>query len=331
MNTKNIKILFFGTSEFAVPILQKLIDEKYNIVAVVTQPDKPVGRKQLLNPSPVKILAQKYNLPILQPEDLSTFNPSASLGTSVKDFLAFDLIITASYGKIIPKEILALPKYGALNVHPSLLPKYKGSSPIQYAILNGDKETGTTIMLMDEKMDHGKILAQKKIKIEDRQTFASLHNTLSLFSAELLAKTIPLWISNKIKPLPQDDSKATYTKIITKEDGKIDWNKSAEEIDRQIRAFSPWPGCWTILNIDGKEKRLKIIDAIAGAGHCSVSTKPGKIIKAENKKMAILCGHNSYLEINQIQMEGKKIMNGEEFINGYTNDFKMILLHTNYI
>ncbi len=314
---KNIKILFFGTSVFATPILQKLIDEKYDIATVITQPDKPVGRKQILTPSPIKILAEKYNITVLQPENLLSYGRDASRPY-------FNLIITASYGKIIPKEILNLPKYGALNIHPSLLPKYRGASPIQYTILNGDKETGATIILMDEKMDHGKILAQEKIKIENRQTFSSLHNILSVLSSELLVKTITLWGSNKITPIEQDDSKATYTKIITKEDGKINWNKSAKEIECQIRAFSLWPICWTTINIDEKEKRLKIIDAKTAETLQYSNNTPGRIIKTENKKMSVMCG-SEILEILEIQIEGKKTMSGESFLNGCHSAIGQIL------
>ncbi len=268
---------------------------------------------------------------ITQPIDLNGFKLVRDLlGDAVQGRDAsrpyFDLIITASYGKIIPKEMLDFPKYGALNVHPSLLPKYRGSSPVQYAILNGDKETGATIMLMDEKMDHGKILAQEKIRIEDRQTFLSLHNELAQISAELLVKTIPLWINNEIKPCPQDCAKATYAKIITKKDGKINWNKSAEEIECQIRAFSLWPGCWTILNIDGEEKCLKIIDAAAETKHypARADWQAGKIIKTENKKMTVVCG-SGILKILQLQIEGKKIMAGENFLNGHQKLIGQIL------
>lgn len=322
-DTKNTNILFFGTSEFAVPILQKLIDEKYNIATVITQPDKPVGRKKILTPSPVKLLAEKHNLTVLQPDNLLSYGRDASRS-------CFNLIITASYGKIIPKEILDLPKYGALNVHPSLLPKYRGPSPIQHTILNGDEETGTTIMLMDEKMDHGEILAQEKLCIiEDdsssgrlqKPTYLMLHNMLSQLSANLLIKTIPKWILKEIAPISQDDSKATYTKIITKEDGKIEWTKSAKVIERQIRAFSLWPICWTIVNIDGKEKRLKIIEAVLGADEqINIQTKkPGEFFKTTNKKMAAACGHNSCLEIQKLQLEGKQITSGDEFLNGHPN------------
>ncbi|MFH1030726.1 MAG: methionyl-tRNA formyltransferase [bacterium] len=349
MPNQNIKILFFGTCEFAVPILQKLIDEKYKISAVVTPPDKPAGRKQIFTPPPVKTFALKHGIQIFQPDKLQISNfPSCAEASAGRQFLIsnLDLIITASYGKIIPKEILDLPKYGAINVHPSLLPKYRGPSPIQYAILNGDKETGVTIMLMDEKMDHGHILAQEKIKImgEDmdprlqtymemgaihpfeseiyKPRFPELHDTLSRLGADSLIKTIPKWISGEIKPIPQNDAQATYTKIIKKEDGKIDWTKSANDIERKIRAFTPLPGCWTLLP-DGM--RVKIIDAVELPSECIddiktrqdlVSKGVGQIIRLTNKKLAIKCGAD-FLEIKKLQIEGKKVMTNEEFLNGY--------------
>lgn len=374
-NMKSTKIIFFGTSAFAIPILQKLIDENYDIISVVTQPDKPVGRKQVLTPPPVKVLAQKNNLAVFQPVSLyapieiqfpnlkykipgqprifsgqchsnNILNEDLIISECSMDSVAGKnlLIITASYGKIIPKHILDIPQYGALNIHPSLLPKYRGPSPIQYAILNGDNETGVTIMLMDEKMDNGPILSQEKISLLKgdilgcRLRYQVLHDKLSQLGAELLIKTIPKWISGEIKPIPQDVSGTRhclvpeYTKILTKEDGKIDWKKSAIEIERQIRAFTPWPGCWTIWNIGGKEKRVKILDAVLIEGVMSISRvqtggikqfRPGQIITTANKKMTVVCGIG-HLEILKLQQEGKKEMSGEEFLTGYRDAEKVI-------
>lgn len=329
MTPLDIKILFFGTSEFAVPILEKLIENNYSIAAIITQPDKPTGRKQILTPSPVKILAQTHNLTILQPETLKefSFNEFPNLIAKIKNL---ELIISASYGKIIPKYILDLPKYGSLNVHPSLLPKYRGPSPIQTAILNGDKETGVSIMLMDEKMDHGPIIAQEIISLNDEAPkFTQLHNKLSMVGANLLVNMIPKLIRREVKPISQDDAKATYTKIITREDGKINWDKSAEEIDRQIRAFNPWPGCWTIMNREKSPKRVKVINGIARIRDKEDNFLPGQVFKFESKKnfqittgsekmMLVKCGEN-YLEILKLQVEGKKIITGEDFLNAFPN------------
>jgi len=321
MQINNINILFFGTGEFAVPILKNLIDNNYKIVSVVTQPDKPVGREQILTPTPIKKYTKKYGIKIQQPANLKTF-----------DFglLTFDLIIAADYGKIIPKTLLESAEYGALNVHPSLLPKYRGPSPIQTAILNGDKETGVSIMLMDEKMDHGAILAQEKISLEDEHfqlnkiTTSALVDKASIIGANLLIKIIPLWINEEITPIPKDEKKSTYTKIIEKKDGKIDWNKSAIEIERQIRAYSPKIYCFSFLP---NGKRIKIIETAIYFPPCQGRIKggmPGTIIKTENKKMAVKCGHG-YLEIKKIQMEGKKETTSENFLNGYADFIGKIL------
>lgn len=306
-----LNILFFGTSQFAVPILQKLIDKKKYRLIIITQPDKPAGRKQSLTPSPIKKLAVENDLFLLQPDNLTV--PNLKLPT-----MDFDLIVTASYGKIIPGKILDIPKFGALNVHPSLLPKYRGPSPIQNAILNGDKETGVTIMLMDEKMDHGPIIAQEKSFSLD-SNYIDLHDKLAHIGGELLIRTIPLWIKKEIMAVPQNEMEATYTKIIKKEDGKINWQKTAQEIIRQIKAFNPWPGCWSILN----GKRVKIITAIL-SDYENKNYTLGQIIKLQNKKMAVACGQG-FLEIPKLQVEGKKPMSGEEFLNGLPMDSKFQL------
>jgi len=263
--SSNTKIVFMGTPEFSVPILEKLIQSEYKPATVFCAPDKPVGRKQFLTPPPVKVIAQKYNIPVFQPRDVSSFKFQVS---SLKP----ELIITAAYSLILPKEVLETPQFGCINVHPSLLPKYRGPSPIQTAILNGDAATGVTIYKMDEQIDHGTIIAQEKIQIKEthhsdpaaageesrgseatratdiiRPTTPELSQKLSNLSSELLLKTLPDWLAGKITPMPQDDSQATYTKIITKEDGKIDWRKSAQAIERQIRAYTPWPGAYASL------------------------------------------------------------------------------------
>lgn len=265
---ENYKIAFIGTPDFGAIILKELI-KHYRPVLVITNPDKPKGRKNIIAPSPVKELALKHNIPVQH------------------DFknIEADLIITAAFGKIIPKEIIELPKYGCLNVHPSLLPKYRGASPIQTAILNGEKETGITIMLMDEKMDHGPVLAQIKHKI-DNKDYPTLSKELAEKGAELLIQTIPKWLKGEIKPKKQEHKKATFTKIIKREDGRIDWNKTPQEIERQIRAFNPWPGTFTFSN----DRRIKILEA--------------EIV-------------NNELSIKKVQPEGKRPMSYEDFKKGY--------------
>jgi len=294
------KIIFMGTPGFGAIILEGLIKNNYKPALVITAPDKPVGRKQILTPPLVKIIAQKYKIPVEQPKKVLNYKLQA---TRMKP----DLIIIAAYGEIIPKEILEIPKHGCLNVHPSLLPKYRGPSPIQAVILNGDKETGTTIILIDEKMDHGPIIANRQLPISDPKiTTDELSKELAALSIDLLVEIIPKWINGEIKARPQDKSKATYTKIIKKEDGKINWKKSAIEIERQIRAFYPWPGTFTFW----KGKRIKILKAEASK-------------TAPENNLAIKCGKD-YLIIKKLQPEGKKPIEINDFLRGHPDFINFI-------
>lgn len=283
------KIIFVGTAEFGGPILEKLVASQYQPKAVVTTPDKPKGRQQILTSSPIKQLADKWQIPVLQPQKI----------IDTEDKLAAiqpDLIIVVAYGQILPKAIFSMPKFGSLNLHGSLLPKYRGPSPIQTAILKDEKETGVTLMLIDEKIDHGGILAQKKIEISPGQTAPTLHNKLAYLAANLLIETLPLYLEGKIKPQAQDDSKATYTKILTKDDGQLDLEKSAQDLEQQIRAYVGWPGSWLIY----KEKRLKILKAKA------VGLPAEQALKTKN----------GYLLPELVQPAGKKPMSWEEFSRG---------------
>jgi len=293
-----------GTPDFSVPILNALI-ENYNVIAVVTQPDKKVGRKQVLTSSPIKKIALVNKIEVLQPEKISG---NAEFIRRVKD-LNSDLIVIAAYGLILPKEILNIPKFGVINIHASLLSKYRGASPIQSAILNGDKETGVTIMLINEKMDKGDILMQETITITDNDNFGSLHDKLSALGTKLLIETLPKWLNKEIKPQKQDESQATYCKLITKEDGKIDWHKSAFEIERQIRALNPWPGTRT----NWGDKKLKLLKVKL----LNVKNKYeiGEVYKI-NDGLAVACKEDA-LEILELQLESKKPMTAKEFLNGY--------------
>lgn len=282
-----VKTIFVGTPEFGAIVLERLIEADFKPILVITFPDKPVGRKQILTPPPVKVMAQKFGIPIEQPERIENCKLKI-------ENLKPDLIMVAAYGQIIPKEILDIPKCGSLNVHPSLLPKYRGPSPVQCTILNDDKETGVTIVLMDKKMDHGDIVANSEFQITNPQiTTGELSKKLANLGAELLIKTVPRWIEGKIKPRPQDEKRATYTKILKREDGKIDWQKRPEEIERQIRAFQHWPGSYTLY----QGKRLKILRA---------EIKEDKLI------------------IKEVQLEGKKPMSFEDFLKGHS-DFEVQL------
>ncbi len=279
-------IIFFGTSEFAIPALNLLMANGLSPIALVTAPDKPAGRGRKLLAPPVKRMSNIRYL-TLQPSILD----ASFIGHIA--VLKPDLGIVASYGKILPKELLALFPQGVLNIHPSLLPSYRGPSPIQTTIRNGDRETGVTIMLVDERMDHGSILAQEKFTGEvtalSHITYQELHDALAKLGAELLTETLPKWIAGKIKPVPQDESRATYTTRIKKEDGKIDWPGDAEYIERMVRAYNPWPGTY-----------LKM--------------KNGKILKI--KKAAVIDG---VLQLLIVQPEGKKEMKGDAFLRGHKN------------
>ncbi|MCD6441990.1 methionyl-tRNA formyltransferase [bacterium] len=328
MENKQCKIIFFGTPEFSAIILDKLINNQFKPIAVVTAPDKPKGRKRILTPSQTKKLSVKKNIPVFQPAFLKN-NPRI-----IKELsnLRPDLFIVAAYGLILPLEILNIPHNGCINVHPSLLPKYRGASPIQQTILNGDKKTGTTLILMDEKMDHGPIISQEELKEKiEKITYPELSAKLAILSANLLINILPKFLAKKIKIIKQNHKQATFVKRINKSDGKIDWAKSASEIERMTRAYHPWPGTWTTLTT----KKLKIIRVeILKINH---KEQPGTIFSparqsfegqnlggTENKIPAVACGKNALI-LKEIQLAGKNIITGKEFINGYPQLFSSVM------
>lgn len=303
-----MRIVFIGTPEFGAIILEHLAKSKYKPCLVITAPDKPVGRKQILSPSPVKITAQLYNIPLIQPENIKD--------SKVKiQSLTPDLIVVAGYGKILPKEIFEIPKTRTLNIHPSLLPKYRGPSPIQTAILRGDKETGVSIILMTEKVDQGGIVSSINYQVSSKSTYKELSKKLAELGAKLLIETIPKWIKGEIKPKPQDNSKTSYTKIIKKQDGEIDWRRSAQEIERQIRAFHPWPGTFTFWQKDNERLQLKILKAEFLESKNLEKYPPGKTIITSDNKLAVWCRKN-LLIIKLLQLEGKKPVDSESFLRG---------------
>jgi len=284
MSKTEIKFAFFGTPKFAKIVLDELEKSGFIPSIIITTPDKPQGRKMILTPPPVKIWAEERNIPVLQPDSLNSKFQISNL--------KFDLFIVASYGKIIPKEVLEIPQFGSLNVHPSLLPKLRGASPIESAILEENK-TGVSIMLIDEKMDHGPIVSQKEINIEDWPPyFEILEEKLAIEGGKLLSEVLPLWISKKIEAKEQDHSQATFTKKIKKEDGLIDLNDDPEKNIRKIRAFSEWPGSYFFIEHKGKKIRILI------------------------KKASIVEGQ---LVLEKVLPEGKKEISYEEFKRGYGN------------
>lgn len=294
-----IKVVFFGTEKFGRGILESIMsDSDFEVVAVFTQSDKPVGRKQEIQMSPVKILAQEKNIPIYQPESLKNY--------AMTD-LGADVNVVCQYGLIIPQTVLDSAKHGSINIHTSLLPKYRGASPIQSAILNGEKETGTTIMLMDSKMDHGPILAQEKIAIAPDDNYLTLSEKILPVACTLLNKTLKEYLAGKITPQEQNHEQATLCKMFNREDGKVDFTKSAAEIYNQFRGLYVWPGIFTFW----VDKRVKLLDIKT----TEKNLEPGKFI-AENGKLFIGCGQNS-IEIFELQIEGKKAMDAKAFINGY--------------
>lgn len=309
---KKYRAIFFGTPEFAVPVLKSILTLPYlDLIAVVTQPDKPVGRRQALTPSPVKIVAQVNKVKILQPENIK----NSQFEESLKE-LSPAVIILVAYGKIIPKNLLEISKFGWLNIHASLLPKFRGSSPIQTAILEGEKETGVTLMKIDSGLDTGSIISQKKLRIESDDNFQTLHDQLSQLGADLLKATLEDYLAEKLSPTPQDHTQATNTTLIKKEDGKIDWSKPALYIDRQIRALNPWPGTW----IEWQGKRLKILEGDI----LNLDSPSGKAFLTSDKKLAIGCGKASLL-ISKLQLEGKKVLTASEFLRGYPEIINTVL------
>jgi methionyl-tRNA formyltransferase len=297
-----MRIIFMGTPEFAVPSLKALIESGEQVIAVVCQPDNPKGRGLEVIPPPTKVLAEKHGIPVLQPQKIRTdefFNKLEGLNP--------DLICVVAYGKILPKNILDLPPHGCINVHASLLPKYRGAAPINWAIIRGERVTGITTMKMDEGMDTGDMLLKKDMPIDDEDTGETLSGKLSEMGAEVLIETIRLLKEGRLNPIPQDHSQATYAPMLKKEDGNIDWKKPAEEIRNLIRGALPWPGAYTKL----EGKLLKIYRARATKD----SGRPGEVIRSNSEILRVATGTGA-LDILEIQIEGGKRLQTEAFLRG---------------
>ncbi len=302
---KKAKVVFMGTPEFAVPSLEKLTKHKDFVVSlVITQPDKPAGRGKKLKPPPVKVAAEKSRIRVVQPQQIKG---NEELKQTLKE-IAPDVIVVVAYGNLLPKWMLELPKKGCINVHASLLPEYRGASPIQSALLDGKEETGITIMKINEELDAGDILAQKRVKILPEDNAQTLHDRLASIGAELLLETLPRYLRGEITPIPQDNSRATYCKPITKEMGRVNWNLPAEKIANMVRAFTPWPSAFTFF----RNKRLKLTEVAIAKG---VKGKPGEVIETSGK-LTVAAGNGGVI-IKKLKPEGKKEISGEEFIRGY--------------
>jgi methionyl-tRNA formyltransferase len=313
-----MKIIFMGTAELSCASLEKLAG-KFSVTAVVTQPDKPKGREMKLQFSPVKILAEKLKLPVLQPvkaRDEKFISELRGLKPA--------LIVVVAYGQILPQSILDLPKFGCVNVHTSLLPKYRGASPIQTAILNGEAETGVTIMKMDAGLDTGEIISQTRTPILPEDNSQTLHDRLAQLGAELLVETIPDYVAGKISPKPQPAEGASYAAKIKKEDGKIDWNEPAEKILNRLRAFTPWPGVfasWSssfslLRSRDTLKRELQPqLLKIWKMETAEKSGAAGEILSADKNGIVVACGKNA-LRILELQREGGRRMGAAEFLAG---------------
>ncbi|RLC37564.1 methionyl-tRNA formyltransferase [candidate division Kazan bacterium] len=304
MNPQSYNVIFMGTPEFAVPSLKALIaSPEFNVRMVITQPDKPAGRGNEVQKSPVTEVALTEGLPILQPE---TVKHNPELVRAIKS-IAPDVIVVAAYGKILPQEILDIPKFGIVNVHASLLPKYRGASPIPATIINGDAETGVTIMKMELEMDAGPIIGtSKKITIDQDDTSATLSKKLAEIGAESLMELLPKYLSGEITPQKQNEAEASFVKLLEKEDGKIDWNESEEIIARKVRAYNPWPSAFTIY----KGEPLKILET---EYHPEIQNESGKV-STQNSDLYI-----GKLKILKLQPAGKKPMSGRDFLAGHAD------------
>ncbi|WP_430786035.1 methionyl-tRNA formyltransferase [Virgibacillus flavescens] len=305
------KIVFMGTPDFSVPILRQLVKEGYDIPLVVTQPDRPVGRKKVLTPPPVKSEAIEQNIPVFQPEKL------ANEYQQIID-LKPDLIVTAAYGQILPSSLLAAPPFGCINVHASLLPELRGGAPIHHAILQGKKQTGITIMYMVDKLDAGDILTQEAVDILNNDNVGTMHDKLSVIGADLLIDTLPKLFNSELTPLEQDHAKSTFASNIKRDQEKIDWTKNNDMIHNQIRGLNPWPVAFT--KYLGKTMKIWESELVDNEYNGS----PGEIVDIiNNDRFLVLCGNNKGIMITEIQPAGKKRMSVKDYLMGSQDRIKI--------
>jgi methionyl-tRNA formyltransferase len=298
-----VRVVFMGTPDFAVPTLKRLI-ESYEVIGVVTQPDRPAGRGSKIQMPPVKLTALAADIPVFQPEKLR--RPEAV--HQLREWDA-DLYVVAAFGQILPQSVLDIPRFGAINVHASLLPRWRGAAPIQAAIRAGDSETGITIMKMDAGLDTGPILSQRAIPIADDETGQSLHDKLAELGGDLLIDTLPGYLDGTIQPIPQDEARATFAPRIDKDEGRIDWTQSAAQIDRTVRAFTPWPGAFTIWD----DQLLKIL-----AGRSAAGSAPIGAVVERGGAVAVGTGDGLF-QLERVQLEGRKPTQIDDFVRGHPN------------
>jgi methionyl-tRNA formyltransferase len=299
----DMNIVFMGTPDFAAVSLRRLIEEGYNVKGVVSQPDKPKGRGMILQPTPVKSVAEEFSIPTFQPE-------SIKMG-ELKEFLeetSPDLIIVVAYGKILPEYVLNFPKYGCVNAHASLLPKYRGAAPIQRCIIDGEKETGVTAMYMEKGLDTGNIIIAEKIAVDECDTAETLHDKLAELGGKVLTETIERFAKGDFTSEKQDDEKASYAHMLTKAEGEIDWSKSSEDVYNLIRGMNPWPMAYTYM----EEKRFVPYDCekVQGNGEC------GKVIEVNKDSIVVACAVGA-LKIGSVKFDGKKKMSVKDYLVGH--------------
>ena len=299
-----MRVVYMGTPDFAVKPLEALISNNYEVVGVFTQPDKPVGRKAVLTPPPVKVVAENNNIPVFQPDSLKNGE-----GVRILETLKPDVVIVVAYGKILPKDFLAFAKYGCINIHGSILPEYRGAAPIQWSVLDGKEFAGVTSMQMNEGLDTGDILLVEKTKIQENETSGDLYERLTVLGADVLLKTLEAIKNNSLNPQKQDDSKSSYAKMLDKSLSKIDWNLSAQEVHNKIRGLDPWPVALT--RFDGKNLKLfrsRLLNE-------EYNKSAGTVIKSKDG-IVVVCGDKKAVLITEVQLEGKKRMSASDFSRG---------------
>ena len=301
-----MKVVYMGTPDFAVGPLESIINAGHEVVLVVTQPDRVRGRSGKVSYSPVKEVALAHNIPVFQPEKIKQEE-------EVKELAKYpaDIFVVAAFGQILSKEILDMPRFGCVNIHASLLPKYRGAAPIQWSIINGDEKSGVTLMKMDVGLDTGGILMQEEITLDKKETGESLFDKLAKLGADMIVKALPMIEEGKLTPTPQNDGESNYAKMLTKDYGEIDFVKSATTIERLIRGLNSWPSTYT--HINGKVLKIWDADVLPYLGN----EKTGSIIGVTKESFTVKCGEDA-LKVNEVQLEGKKRMKVEDFLRGFT-------------
>jgi methionyl-tRNA formyltransferase len=302
-----MRVVFLGTPETAVPPLQRLLDHSFDVAAVFTQPDRPVGRGHKVKPGPVKLLAEKRGLTVFQPEQIGSED-----NRRIIEDISPDFVVVAAYGQILPSWFLEAARLAPLNIHFSLLPKYRGAAPVAYSILNGDSETGVTIMIMEQKLDAGPILAQRKIPITIAATKGEIEKELSEIGAALLIETMEKYQSGSIQPLPQEDGRVSWAPAVSKESARIDWNHDALRIHNLVRAMNPWPGAYTFT----RDEQVRIWRSMPDRGVSDTGKVAGTLLGISGIGLRIQCGEGSVLEITELQKPSRKRVSGRAFASG---------------